>query len=439
MTLELTFTLPALVFLLLALVLGIADHTTRKCSRTGSDGSAFKATTGLMADDSADGCSTEAAKGGAGLCVRSAGDAGKKRACCYNCKDSFFHSLFVPSRCRLLIGWFNGICRGVVLICGSFDESQRQFIQTSTRSLEPNYQILLYYLYREIADPEAFAATHRDLCERLELKGRILIAKEGINGTVSGTIAATTGYMEAMSDDPITLGTEFKVDPAEDHAFPKLSIKVRPEVVSLGLEMQDEEDIDPRQPTGVRLDPKDWAEAMEAGDAVILDGRNNYESALGHFSGAVCPDVENFRDFPRWIRDNMGHLKNRKILTYCTGGIRCEKLSGFLLREGFRDVAQLHGGILNYGQHPDTKGRHFDGQCYVFDQRVRVEVNRTETSTIISRCVHCSNPSDRYINCRYTSCNDQVFCCESCEKNEGRFCSSDCRAAAERTGASRPV
>ncbi|MCB1097879.1 MAG: rhodanese-related sulfurtransferase [Verrucomicrobiae bacterium] len=289
-----------------------------------------------------------------------------------------------------------------------------------------DFQVLLYYRYCTIADPEAFAAAHRELCTKLELRGRILIADEGLNGTVSGTVPATEAYMKVLKQDPLLEGIEFKIDPADDHVFPKLSIKVREEVVTLGLEQAAEPDINPNELTARRLSPAEWKAAIEAGDAIVLDGRNNYESKLGHFRGALCPDVDNFRDFPQWIRENMADVKDRKILTYCTGGIRCEKLSGFLLREGFKDVAQLHGGIINYGKDDTARGQHFEGQCYVFDQRIGVEVNRSEDRTIVSRCVYCQQPSERYLNCRNTACNDQFFLCESCEQTHGRFCKTEC-------------
>lgn len=293
-------------------------------------------------------------------------------------------------------------------------------------SQENAFQVLLFYRYSPIHDPEAFAAVQRQLCTRFELRGRILIAAEGLNGTVSGLRPATEEYMEAMRQDPQLQGIEFKVDPADDHVFPKLSIKVRDEVVTLGLEQCDEHDIDPNQVSGKRLSPEEWRAAIAAGDAIVLDGRNNYETKLGHFRGAVCPDVDNFRDFPQWIRENMADLKDRKILTYCTGGIRCEKLSGFLLREGFEDVSQLHGGIINYGKDDTTRGQYFEGQCYVFDQRIGVEVNRSDDRTIVSHCVYCQEPAERYVNCRNTACNAQFFLCGACEQEHGRFCKEEC-------------
>ena len=164
---------------------------------------------------------------------------------------------------------------------------------------------------------------------------------------------------------------------------------------------------------------------MKQEGALVLDGRNKYESDLGHFKDAVCPDVENFRDFPEWIRKNLSHAKERPILTYCTGGIRCEKLSGFLLREGFKNVTQLDGGIVSYGKDPDVQGRDFQGQCYVFDSRIGVAVN-SKNPSVIASCRNCGDRSERYVNCSWKPCNCRVFLCSSCEEEGGRFCSEQC-------------
>lgn len=287
----------------------------------------------------------------------------------------------------------------------------------------PPFQVLLYYKYVHIADPEAFAAEQRLLCERLGLRGRIIVAREGLNGTVSGETAGAEAYMEAMAADPRTADMAFKVDAADGHAFPKASVKVRKEIVSLHL---GGEDIDPSEVTGDHLSPQEFLEAMQKSGAIVIDGRNNYESELGHFKGALCPDLDNFRDFPEWVRENLAEHKERQLLTYCTGGIRCEKLSGFLMKEGFKYVAQLDGGIVNYGKDPATRGQDFDGQCYVFDERVVVPVNSVNPE-VVSRCRGCGEPCEHYVNCSLVSCNRQIFLCETCESAHGRFCGVECR------------
>lgn len=166
---------------------------------------------------------------------------------------------------------------------------------------------------------------------------------------------------------------------------------------------------------------------MKQPNVVILDARNDYEADLGKFKNAIIPPVAAFRDIPQWVRDNREMFEGKKILTYCTGGIRCEKFSGFLVREGFDDVNQLHGGIVKYGKDPEVQGEDFDGQLYVFDQRVAVPVNH-KNPKVIAHCVHCGEPSERYVNCANKPCNAQHFCCESCEPVSGRFCSAACGA-----------
>lgn len=303
-------------------------------------------------------------------------------------------------------------------------------LKSAETNAEP-FRVLLYYRYAPIDDPEAYVREHRELCERLELRGRILIGREGINGTVSGTVSGTRGYIDAMHADPRTAEMPFKIDDCDGHVFRKLSIKVRDEIVTLCLD--GESDIDPNEITGTRLSPAEFARAMEDENAVLIDGRNDYESDLGRFKDALCPDVEHFRDFPEWLHQHAGELEGKKVLTYCTGGIRCEKLSGLLVKEGFENVYQLDGGIINYSQDPATRGRNFDGLCYVFDERVGVEVNHTETWKIISKCRHCGEPSPRYRNCGWVECNAQIFVCENCEDEFGRFCDERCRDAAAAT------
>ena len=152
--------------------------------------------------------------------------------------------------------------------------------------------------------------------------------------------------MEAMNNDPRFDGIVFKIDEADGHAFKKMHVRPRPELVTLRLE----DDINPHEITGKYLEPKDFYEAMKQEDTVIIDARNDYEFDLGHFKGAIKPDIESFRELPDWIRENKEVLEGKKILTYCTGGIRCEKFSGWLVREGYEDVSQLHGGIVTYGK-----------------------------------------------------------------------------------------
>lgn len=284
------------------------------------------------------------------------------------------------------------------------------------------YRVLLYYMYVPIEDPEEFAREHKAFCNELGLKGRILVANEGINGTVSGPVEQTDRYMEAMKQDPRFAEMVFKIDEADRHAFPKMKVRARPELVTLRLE----DDVNPNEITGKYLEPKEFYERLQDEDTIVLDARNDYEYDLGHFRGAIRPDIENFRDLPNWVRENKELLGDKKIITYCTGGIRCEKFSGWLIKEGFEDVAQLHGGIVTYGKDPEVQGQLWDGQLYVFDDRIGVPVNQKE-HVIVGKDYFTGEPCERYVNCANPACNKKILCSEENEHKYMRSCSDECR------------
>ena len=284
------------------------------------------------------------------------------------------------------------------------------------------YRVLLYYKYVPVEDPETFAAEHLAACKEIGLKGRILVGAEGINGTCSGTIEQTDAYMELLKSDERFSDIVFKIDETDGHAFKKMHVRAREEIVNLSLE----EDINPNELTGKRLSPEEWFKQMQEEDTIILDARNDYEFDLGHFRGAVRPDIENFRDLPEWIRENKEMFEGKKILTYCTGGIRCEKFSGWLVREGFEDVSQLHGGIAVYGKDPAVKGQLWDGQMYVFDERIAVPINQVE-HVIVGRDHFDGTPCERYVNCANPECNAKILCSEENEHLYMRSCSDECR------------
>lgn len=286
---------------------------------------------------------------------------------------------------------------------------------------QQRYQVLLYYQFVAIADPDEFALSHRELCASLGLCGRIIIASEGINGTVSGTAEATLAYQKALHEDARFAEMKFKIDETTKPPFHRLSVRVKDEIVV----MRPPVPVAPDIRSGERLSPKAfYAESLRE-DVVILDGRNDYEYDLGHFRGAVRPDVRYFRDFPQWLAQQFCADKNQRILTYCTGGIRCEKLTAYMLEEGYTNVAQLDGGIIAYGQDEEVRGRGFDGKCYVFDERIAVPINQEE-AVIVGRCHHCHAPCDRYINCAYDNCHYQHLCCETCEAAHASCCSTIC-------------
>jgi UPF0176 protein len=284
------------------------------------------------------------------------------------------------------------------------------------------YRVLLYYMYVPIEDPEEFAREHKAFCNELGLKGRILVANEGINGTVSGPVEQTDRYMEMMRQDPRFAEMVFKIDEADGHAFPKMKVRARQELVTLRLE----DDVNPNQVTGEYLEPKEFYKRLQDEDTVVLDARNDYEYNLGHFRGAIRPDIKNFRDLPEWVRENKEMLGDKRIITYCTGGIRCEKFSGWLLKEGFKDVAQLHGGIVTYGKDPEVQGDLWDGQLYVFDDRIGVQVNQKE-HVVVGKDYFSGEPCERYVNCANPECNKKILCSEENEHKYMRSCSDECR------------
>lgn len=285
-----------------------------------------------------------------------------------------------------------------------------------------DYRVLLYYQYVPIENGEQFAQDHLAACKALDLKGRILVADEGINGTVSGNLEQTQAYMNMMHADPRFADTLFKTDMADTDAFKKMHVRYRPELVNLSLE----DDINPLELTGAYLSPKEFKAAILDDNTVVIDARNDYEYDLGHFRGAVRPDIRNFRELPQWMRDHKEEFMEKRVVTYCTGGIRCEKFSGWLVREGFKDVGQLHGGIATYGKDPEVRGDLWDGKMYVFDNRIAVPINQNE-EVIVGKDWFDGTPCERYINCGNPECNRQML---SSEANEAKYlggCSHDCR------------
>ena len=284
-----------------------------------------------------------------------------------------------------------------------------------------NYQTLLYYCYSPIEDGEKFAADHLEFCKSLGLTGRIIVADEGLNGTVSGTPEACKAYMDAVHADPRFAKTDFKVDDVEEPSFIKMHCRYKEEIVYSGL--RDPQVIDPNRETGKHLEPEEFLRMKDQEDVVILDVRSNYEHQVGRFKNAVTLDMENFREFPEKISE-LAQYKDKKILTYCTGGIKCEKASALLLREGFKDVYQLHGGIIKYGK--EAGGEDFEGKCYVFDNRLTVEVNEVNP-TVISTCFNCGKQTPKMINCANPMCNEHFTQCDDCGWELDGCCSDTCK------------
>ncbi len=283
-----------------------------------------------------------------------------------------------------------------------------------------NYQTLLYYCYSPIADAEQFAADHLAFCKSLQLVGRIIVADEGLNGTVSGTIEHCAAYMKAIHADQRFAATEFKIDFVETPSFIKMHCRYKPEIVHSGL--RDKSIINPNIRTGKHLEPIEFRDMMNEEEVIVLDVRSNYEHQLGKFKNAVTLDIDNFRDFPDQI-EKLAQYKDKKVLTYCTGGIKCEKASALLLHHGFQEVYQLHGGIIKYGK--EAGGKDFEGKCYVFDNRISVPVNSVNP-TLVSVCLNCGEATPKMINCANPECNEHFTQCDSCGDKLQGCCSATC-------------
>lgn len=283
------------------------------------------------------------------------------------------------------------------------------------------YQTLLYYCYSKIEEAEQFASDHLQFCKSLNLFGRIIVADEGLNGTVSGTDESCKMYMDTLHADPRFAKIDFKVDDVEEPSFIKMHCRYKAEIVFSGL--RDPSVINPEIKTGIHLEPQDFVKMKDDDDVVIVDVRSNYEHSIGRFKNAITFDIENFRDFPQQINE-LAKFKNKKIVTYCTGGIKCEKASALLLHEGFENVYQLHGGIIKYGK--EAGGEDFEGKCYVFDNRVAVDVNSVNPK-VISTCRNCGAHTTKMINCANPECNEHFTQCDACGEKLDGACSDTCQ------------
>jgi len=294
--------------------------------------------------------------------------------------------------------------------------------------MQSDHEIIIYYKYTPISNPEGLKEWMRVTGEELGLRGRILIAHEGINGTVEGTSANIAEYEKRMHAQDGSTGTFadfsdvwFKHSPGTGEAFPKLKIKVRNEIVTLGLGK--EGDINPNEITGTHLEPTELKQWIESGEEFeIIDMRNDYEFKVGHFKNSINPQMENFRDLAK-VAPELEELKEKKVLTVCTYGVRCEKASGYLKSKGFKDVYQLNGGIGSYMK--AFPGEDFLGSLFVFDNRMTERF--TDNYEVVGKCDKCGVTSEHYSNCALADCHKKLILCESCEAGDPFFCSENCQ------------
>lgn len=282
-----------------------------------------------------------------------------------------------------------------------------------------NYRVLLFYKYINFEEPEKFREDHLKFCEENDILGRVYIAEEGINGTVSGTIGNIEKYKNKLRSYPEFEDIWFKEDEADEHAFLKIHVRVKKEIVSSALFDTSLEH------GGKRLHPEELLEFYEKGkDFVIVDARNWYEVKAGKFKNAIDPNLKNFREWKN-VAEELKDYKEKTVVTYCTGGIRCEKASAYLVEQGFKDVYQLEGGIVNYTKKfPDT---YWEGAVWVFDERRIVEPNSKDELKNGTVCHYCGKPTSYYINCHNQDCDRILFTCHDCKLENDYCCSDECR------------
>lgn len=281
-------------------------------------------------------------------------------------------------------------------------------------------KVILYYKFVPVLDPNITMRWQKELCNRLGLKGRIIISKHGINGTLGGGIENLREYKREMNRSVLFKGIMYKWSDGNGEEFPKLSVKVRDELVAFRASDELEIDENGVKNGGVHLKPEALHKLIEErGDEVIFfDGRNAYEAKVGKFKNAIIPDVETTPDFLKELEDpKYDAIKNRPVVTYCTGGIRCEILSVLMKNRGFKEVYQIDGGIVKYGEKYGNDGL-WEGTLYIFDGRMNHKFSSKAKD--IGECVHCGEKTSRFINCANVACNKLILVCEKCSKET--FC-----------------
>ena len=279
--------------------------------------------------------------------------------------------------------------------------------------------IILFYKYIHIKELKKILVWQKILCKELGLKGRVILAHEGINATLGGLSQNIETYKAAMSSHELFGNIDFKESHNTQDHFPRLRIVIKNEIVHLGLDPS----YATAQQAGIHLEPVQ-AHALMAqnpNDLVIIDCRNPYESAIGTIPGAIRPDVAHFRDFPAYIDNHLEDIKNKQVLMYCTGGVRCERASAYVKLKGVaKEVFHIKGGIHRYVEEfPDG---FFRGKNYVFDGRVAVKI----TDDILGSCSLCNAPCDDYSNCLRAACNKHFIGCNNCINIYANTCSALC-------------
>jgi UPF0176 protein len=278
------------------------------------------------------------------------------------------------------------------------------------------YKVLLFYRFTPLADPEAIRLWQRDLCEPLGLGGRIIVAPQGINATVGGELSAVKKYWRKTREFGPFRDSDFKwSEGSGPDDFPRLKVRVRDELVGFGVPHEVSVDDHGVRGGGQHLTPEQLHELVATKPVTFFDGRNKWEAEIGRFTGAVVPDTRTSHDFVRELESGKyDHLKDQPVVTYCTGGVRCEVLSAMMIERGFQEVYQLEGGIVRYGEKYGDSGL-WEGSLYVFDNRKAVTFS--SEPAVIGRCSQCGAPSSRMENCSSPSCTYESVVCDSCAES----------------------
>ena len=240
------------------------------------------------------------------------------------------------------------------------------------------------YKFEPLVDPIDLVSLYQKKCDELELKGTMLISKNGINFSLAGTQQATDTIIAFLEEDNRFLNIPLKITYSETQPFRRMKVRLKKEIISLGRK-----DINPRELTGERISPQDLKNLLDnKEDVLVLDTRNEYETRVGKFENAIDLNLDTFRDFPKAIESLPEDYKDKQIVMYCTGGIRCEKASAVMMKAGFANVKQLEGGVLDYFK--ETGGAYWEGDCFVFDERVALDTELNETDYIY--CYICREP-----------------------------------------------
>lgn len=247
------------------------------------------------------------------------------------------------------------------------------------------YVVAALYKFVTLPNYETLSELLKVECERLDLKGTLLLAEEGINGTVSGSREGVDGLLAYLKRQSCFTGLNHKESYYDEQPFYRMKVKLKKEIVTMGVQ-----GIDPNHIVGTYVKPKDWNALISDPDVVVVDTRNYYEFAIGSFAGALDPKTETFREFPAYVKNNLDPAKHKKVAMFCTGGIRCEKSTAFLKEQGFDSVYHLEGGILKYLEDVPKEESLWQGECFVFDNRVAVDHALEKGS--YDQCHGCRHP-----------------------------------------------